>query len=450
MDAEKSVKFLEISQASLTLTIDADTLEKAYQEKLGKYAKTIQIDGFRKGKVPASVVERKYGEMIREESSFDAMEKYLQDTIQTLDFNDKPLAFSTPVLQDEEKLLPFKKGEDVTYTVVYDIYPRFELPEYKGLEVEVPSVEVTDADIDKEVERKREQNSVVRTKDGAAENGDIVTVDYAEIGEDGNPVASTERKGFVFTIGSGYNFYKIDNDVIGMKKGEEKTVEKTYTAEDHVPGYDGKTVKLHIALTEVKYRELPEVNDELAQDIKEEYKTVADLKAGIRKDFESQVEERMKNDKINALLDAIKAKTEITIPASMLAAELENAWRNFYHQSGLTEEQILSFLKMQGSTKEALLDEWKDSCTANLKDQLILDAIKDKEDFAVSDEEFKEEWEKNYKSVKDEDKEYYENILRDSLKFAKVTPFLLENNTFKAGKKVSYDDFIAGAYKEEE
>ena len=158
----------------------------------------------------------------------------------------------------------------------------------------------------------------------------------------------------------------------------------------------------------------------------------------------------MKNDKINALLDAIKAKTEITIPASMLAAELENAWRNFYHQSGLTEEQILSFLKMQGSTKEALLDEWKDSCTSNLKDQLILDAIKDKEDFAVSDEEFKEEWEKNYKSVKDEDKEYYENILRDSLKFAKVTPFLLENNTFKAGKKVSYDDFIAGAYKEEE
>ena len=450
MDAEKSVKLLENSQASLTLTIDADTLEKAYQEKLNKYTKTIQIDGFRKGKVPSSVVERKYGDAIREESSFEAMEKYLQDTIQTLNFEDKPLAFSTPVLQDEDKLLPFKKGEAVTYSVVYDIYPRFDLPEYKGLEVEVPSVEVTDEDVNKEIERKREQNSVVRTKDGEAENGDIVTVSYAELDENGNPVASTERKDFVFTIGSGYNFYKIDSDVIGMKKGDEKTVEKTYTEEDHVPGYDGKTIKLKINVTEVKHRDLPELDDDLAQDIKEEYKTVADLRNGIRKEFEEKVSERLKNDKINALLNAIEEKTEITIPKSMLEAELEQAWRNFYRQSGLTEEQILSFLKMQGSTKEALLEEWKPSCMKNLKDQLILDAIKDKEDFPISDEEFNEEWEKNYKSVKDEDKEYYEKILRDSLKFEKVTPFLIENNTFKSGKTVSYDDFIAGTYNNEE
>ena len=133
----------------------------------------------------------------------------------------------------------------------------------------------------------------------------------------------------------------------------------------------------------------------------------------------------------------------------MLAAELENAWRNFYHQSGLTEEQILSFLKMQGSTKEALLDEWKDSCTSNLKDQLILEKIKEKESFEIPEEEFKTKWEERYSSVGEENKEYYENILRDELQFERVVPFLLENNTFKAGKEVSYESYLSGSYAEE-
>ena len=449
MDAEKSVKLLDDSQASLTLTINADALEQAYQEKLAKYAKTIQVDGFRKGKVPASVVERKYGDMIREESSFEAMEKKLEEEIKGLSFEDKPLAFSTPVLQDEEKLLPFKKGEDVTYTVVYDIYPRFELGEYKGLEIEVPSVSVTYEDVEKEVEKKREQNSVVKTKDGAAESGDIVTVDYVEIGEDGNPVSSTERKDFTFTIGSGYNFYKIDDDVIGMKKDEEKTVEKSYTEDDHVPGYEGRTIKLSIKVTNVKVRELPAVDDEFAQDVKEEYKTVADMKKGIRADLEKNVEEKMKNDKIHALLARLKGETEITIPKSMLDAQLDQAWRNFYRQSGLSEEQLLGFLKMQETTKEALLDSWRDSCTSDLKDQLILEKIKEKESFEIPEEEFKTKWEERYSSVGEENKEYYENILRDELQFERVVPFLLENNTFKAGKEVSYESYLSGSYAEE-
>ena len=108
MDAEKSVRLLDDSQASLTLTINADALEQAYQEKLAKYAKTIQVDGFRKGKVPASVVERKYGDMIREESSFEAMEKKLEEEIKGLSFEDKPLAFSPRVLLDVAAVVPFQ------------------------------------------------------------------------------------------------------------------------------------------------------------------------------------------------------------------------------------------------------------------------------------------------------------------------------------------------------
>ena len=448
MVVEKSIRSLDGSQVALTITVDAAAIEEAYQNKMKKYQANIQLDGFRKGKAPIAVIERKYGDAIREESTFEALEENLKQVIETLDEKDRPLAYSTPVLQDEEKLVPFKKDENVTFTVHYDVYPQFKVESYKGREVKYDGAEVKESDVNEELDRIRDQNAVVRTKDGTIAMGDIVTLDYVELDENKAEKADTKREGFTFTLGTGYNYYRIDEDLVGLAKGDEKIIEKKY--DDNDVTFKGASITLKVKVDEIKYREIPELSDELAQDVKDDYKTVDDLVKGTREKLEKELEESMKNDKINALLDAIKAKTEITIPASMLAAELENAWRNFYHQSGLTEEQILSFLKMQGSTKEALLDEWKDSCTSNLKDQLILDAIKDKEDFAVSDEEFKEEWEKNYKSVKDEDKEYYENILRDSLKFAKVTPFLLENNTFKAGKKVSYDDFIAGAYKEEE
>ena len=329
MITDKSVKELENSQAALTLTLDAASIEEAYNKRIQKYAKDITIPGFRKGKVPVSVIERKFGAMIREESTFDLMEESLKEAYSSLDKEHSPLVFSTPVLQDEEKLLPFKENEDLTFTVVYDVLPRFELPAYKGLEVEVSSIEVTDADIDKEIEKYREQNAIIRTKDGEAENGDIVTVDYVELDENGAEIESTKRDGFTFTLGSGYNFYKLDSDVIGMKAGDEKTVTKTYTEEDNVPGYAGKTVNLRVKLDTLKSKELPAVDNDFAEDVKDEYKTVEDLRKGIRDRFEKNVEEHLKNEKITAILDKLAAETEIVIPQSMIQAELDNRWRSF-------------------------------------------------------------------------------------------------------------------------
>ena len=440
MITDKSVKELENSQAALTLTLDAASIEEAYNKRIQKYAKDITIPGFRKGKVPVSVIERKFGAMIREESTFDLMEDSLKEAYSTLDKEHTPLVFSTPVLQDEEKLLPFKKDEDLTFTVVYDVFPRFELPSYKGLEVEVPAIEVTEEDIDKEIERYREQNAIIRTKDGAAENGDIVTVDYVELNENGEEIESTKRDGFTFTLGSGYNFYKLDSDVIGMKAGEEKTVTKTYTEEDNVPGYAGKTVTLRVKLDTLKNRELPAVDDDFAEDIKDEYKTVADLRKGIRDRFEKNVEEHLKNEKISAILSKLAEETVIDIPQSMIQAELDNRWRGFIRQTGLTEAQIEKFMAMQSSTKESIQEEWKPETIKELKEQLIMEKIRETENFEVSDEELNEKAEKQLQNVPEADKESYKSMIKDELQFAKVTPFLIENNTFKSGEKKSYSE----------
>lgn len=425
MVVEKSVKELENSQVALTITVDAASIEKAYQENLKKYTANLQIDGFRKGKVPASIVERKYGEAIREESTFDCMEKTLQEALK--DVEKKPLPYSTPVLQDEEKLLPFKKDSDITFTVHYDTMPSFELPPYTGLTVEVETIAVTDKNVNAEIEKLREQNSLVVAKDGEAAKDDIATVDYVELDEEGAEIEESKRNDFTFTVGSGYNLYKLDDDVIGMKVGENKTVEKEI---------DGKKVKLSLTLKELKVRDLPEVDDEFAKDVKEEYKTVEDLKNGIKKNLEAKVDSANKDAKAEAIVEKLVADSSFSIPESMVNFQLEQNWKNFIANSGLPEEQLMAFFKMQNHTKESIMEEWRETATKDLKAQLILDAIKTKENFEINNEEFEKECEEKLKNINDEGtKEYYKNMLKDEKQYSMVVPFLLEKNTFVVAKE---------------
>ena len=427
MVVEKSVKELENSQIALTITVDAASIEKAYQERLKKYAANLQVDGFRKGKVPSSIVERKYGEGIREEATFDCMENTLQDVLKDIEDDKKPLPYSTPVLQDEEKLLPFKKDENITFTVHYDVMPKFELPSYTGLTVEVKTKSVSDEDVKAEIEKLREQNSLVVAKDGEAAKDDIATVDYVELDEEGKEIENTKREDFTFTIGSGYNFYKIDDDVIGMKSGDEKVIEKDV---------DDRHVKLSVKLTNLKMRELPEVDDDFAQDVKEEYKTVADMENGIRKNLEEKAEEENKNAKTEAIIEKLIEESTISVPESMVNFQLEQNWKNFVQNSGLPEQQLMGFFKMQNQTKDSIMETWKEPANKDLKGQLILEAIKNKENFALNEEEFNKECEEQLKNIEDENtKEYYKNMLKDEKQFAMVIPFLLEKNTFTEAKE---------------
>ena len=359
-----------------------------------------------------------------------------------MDDKDKPLPYSTPALQDEEALLPFKKGEDVTFTVHYDVRPEVVVENYKGREIEVDDVEVTEADVDNEIQKLREQNAIVKTKDGALEKGDIATIDYVELDEEGNEKSNTERKGFTFTLGTGYNYYMIDEDIIGMKKGDEKVIEKTYK-EDETSPLAGKSVKLRVKVNEVKLRELPEVDDDFAQDVKEEYKTVADLRKATREKLEKEVDDALKNIKASSLMEKLVEETKFPLPESMIKTQLEQAWRNFIQQSGLDEKTFNKFMEMQSQSKDQILAEWRPSAEKELREQLILDAIKSKEDFALDEEEYKKACDEQLKNIPEENRDFYKEMIKDDMQFAKVVPFLLENNTFKAGKeKKSYKEFF--------
>ncbi len=443
MAIETKFKRLPKSQGELTLELKKEEIEKAYQKKLQDYSKKIEIDGFRRGHAPLNVIERKFGAPIREESTFQLMEDSLQEALKELKTDESPLPYSTPVLQDEDSLLPFKKDQDITYRVIYDVYPSFELPKYTGLTVETNKVKIEDSDIDAEIETLRDQNALVRKKEGSAENGDIVTIDYYELDENGNKIEESERKDYSFTLGTKYNVYKIDDDVVGMKAGDEKEAEKTYNSDDDPSFLKGRTIKLHIKLDEVKKRELPELDDEFAQDVKDEYKTVKDLKEGIKKDLEKKAKDIIDHEKEHKIVDEIAKETSIEIPESMLENQLEDSWRRFVSQTGMAENMLMSFIKSQGQTKESIQEGWKDEATEHLKEQLILEEIRKKEDIKVSDEELESEFDKQFKDIQDENvKNYYKELLKDELEFSKVVPFLIEKNTFKEGKTITYKELM--------
>jgi len=433
MVTEKKFTDLGNSQASLTLTIDASSIEKAYTEKINEYAKKVEIPGFRKGHTPLSVVERKIGSQVREEVTLNLMEESLKETLQTLDAAEKPLTYSTPELQDEETLLPFKKDSDVTFTVKYDIMPTFELPQYKGLEVEYEDKTVTDEDVEREIEKLRDQNAIVINKTTPAETGDIATVDY-KVFEDGVEDADYSRKDFSLTLGSTYNLFKLDDDICGMSTGETKEVEKTYGEEDApLDEYVNKTISFSITLTKLKKRELPEVDDDFAMDVKSEYKTVQDLRDGVRKDLDEKAEEVRKSAKGESVIKAIMENVTFTVPETMVNNVLEARWDNLARSFG-GEKTLEALMKSRGESKEDFLDEMRDDAAEQARREIVLSRIAEKEDFPVTDEEIYEEigGEDKLADLSQEQKTGYMDYVRENLKFEKVIPFLIENNTFKA------------------
>lgn len=447
MIANKDIERLDNSAVKLTVTVEQSALKQEYDDLLAKYAKSAQIKGFRKGKVPASVLERKFGEGIKQEAAANSIEKSLKEIFDEIE--EKPLPYVTPELQDEE--LDPDLDKELTFTVTYDIFPEIKLGEYKGLEIEVPKVTVTKEDEQRELDEIRDRNAVVVDKpDETVAKDDIVTIDYAELDEKGEEKEETKREGFVFTVGTGYNLHKIDDDVIGMKKDEEKVLDKEYPEDFEYEDLAGKKIRLKVKVTAVKEKKLPDLDDDLAQDVSEKYESLDDLKKDIRERFEKAAENRLREMKVNKLLDKIVENSEVDLPRSMVEMELQNSWRNFLMRSRMPEDQAEQILSMQGKSKEALLEEWTPQAEQSLKSRLLVNKIIEKEGFEVSEEELDEEMKKqaeandmSFEQVKEQySQSNYMEYLKNDILDRKAHDFVIENADIKEGKKVKFLDLM--------
>ncbi len=442
MIIKKELESRDNSSAKLTITISKEATRAEYEKLLQDYAKKVQIKGFRKGKVPAAVLEKKYGESIKEEAGMNMIEESLKQALEEVD--KKPLPYSIPELQENKEKLDFNK--DYTYSVVYDVFPEIKIGTYKDLEIEVPDVKVLKKDEDRELEKLQDQNSTVMEKEnGKVALDDIVTVNYVELDTEGKEIEGTAREDYVFTVGTGYNIYKFDDDIIGMGKGEEKILKKEL---------DGKEVTVKVTVTTIKEKKLPELDDELAQDISDKYQTIKDLRADLKKTLKKELEEKMKEVKTDKLLSRIAENSEIPLPESMIKAELENSWHNFIIQSQMQEDQLLQILAMQGKTKEGLLEEWKENAKKTLRFQLIMNKIIEEEKIEASekeiDDEIKQQAESSSQKYEDfkemiEKNNYIDHIAAD-VKNKKLVDFLLTKNTFTKGSKVDFIDLVQNKF----
>jgi len=432
----------------LTVTVGKDDVRAQYDEMIKSYAKSIQIKGFRKGMVPREVLERKFGESLKGEALGRVMENSLQEVFETLE--EKPLPYSTPSVKDEP-VLDFSK--DLVFSVSYDVFPEVKVGTWKGLEIEAPVVSVEDADLDRELEQVRDRNAVVMDKNDGAKvaKNDVVTVNYCELDEGALVIPGTERQDFVFTVGTGLNVYKIDDEVVGMKKDQSKDIEKSYPADFADADLAGKNKKLRVTVTAVKEKKLPALDDDLAQDVSEKYKTLADLKADLKAGLEKNLDAKLREIKVNALLEKVLETTVVELPESMIRIELESRWRTLARRFNASPEQLLGIVESSGKTFDGLMAEWRPDVGKALKARFVVERIGKDLAVEIGDGELEKEFEAMAASMSvsvDEVKKHYEredmkDYLRDDLKERRIFDLLLAEAKLKKGKKAKYLDLVS-------
>lgn len=306
MNATKEVQLLEDSKVKLTIRVPTEDVRKQYDDILKEYTEKAHLKGFRPGKVPADIIVRKLGPSLIDQTKSEVLEKSLSEAFESVE--QKPIPYSTPEIKADDAL---ELGKEFAFEVIYDTWPVVELGPYTGLEIDQPQWEITDEDIGRELKGIQEQNALFTDKEsGDLEKGNIANVDYGEL-EAGAEKPGTKREAFVFEVGTGYNVYKIDDDIIGMKKGETKLVTKVYPEDFETSALAGKSVTLRVTLNSIKEKKLPEINDELAQDISEKFKTLEELKADIRTKLEHAVKQNVRSRTITRLLDSIVETSKI-------------------------------------------------------------------------------------------------------------------------------------------
>ena len=441
MKVTKEIEKLEHSAAKLTVTVAKKDVAESYKETLGKYTKQVQLPGFRKGHVPASVLERKYGEQIKMEAASDLIDKSLNEIFSDeKEAENRPLPYAQPKM---DEMPAFDTSKDFTYTVTYDVFPKVEIKDFNGVAIKEPQVTIGDEELQEELKGIQERNAIVKDKDddGKVEKDNIVTINIIEKDDEGKEIEATKRDGFTFTVGTLEDVYKIDDDILGMKKDETKEISKTE---------EGKTKKYSVKVTQIKIRNLPALDDDLAQDVSEKFKTLDDLKKDITKKLEVAKDRKINEVKINDLLSQLIEKNPFELPASMLSAELDGRWRMMAQQFQTTPEELDRMVAASGQKKEDMLKEWTGDAEKMLKSRIIVDSLMKAKNISVTPEEIEAEYQKiaddNGLSL-DEVKNHYSDprakeYLIDEAKEQKLYKDIFAEVKVSKGDKISFADLM--------
>lgn len=428
------VEKLENSMAKLTIEVAAEELEKAIQAAYMKEKGKISIPGFRKGKVPRQMIEKMYGPAVFYE---DAANTLIQENYPSAVEECGEDIVSRPTID----VVQIEAGKPFIFTAEVALRPEVKLGKYLGVQVTKIDTTVTDAEVEEAVEKERQKNSrTVTVTDRPVQVGDTAVIDFEGF-VDGVAFEGGKGENHPLEIGSHSFIDTFEDQLVGKNAGDEVDVNVTFPEQYQAAELAGKPALFKVKIHEIKAKELPELNDEFAQDVSE-FDTLEAYKEDVKKHLEVEKENEAKRTKEDEAIQKIIDKSEMQIPEAMLETQCENMINEFAQriaQSGLSMEQYMQF---SGLTLDKLKEQVRPEAETRIKSSLVLEQIAKEENIEVSDEEINAEVEKmaaQYGMEADKLKEYLGEAEKESMKrdlaVTKAVDLIMENVKERAKAK---------------
>ena len=377
-----SCEKLEKSMVELQFSIDAETFKAAVNNAFKREGKKYAIPGFRKGKAPRHMIEKMYGSDI---FHYDAVNDLFPEAYEAAVKEAKIDVVGRP----DPEVVSMSEADGVVLKVKVAVKPEVELGEYAGLTVTKEAKNVNEADVDAEVKRMQDRNGRLLTREGAAENGDTVDIDFEGF-VDGKAFEGGKAEHYSLVLGSGSFIPGFEDQVVGHSAGEEFDVNVKFPEKYGAAELAGKDATFKIKLHEVKYKELPALDDDFAKDVSE-YDTLDELKDSIRNNIKTNLDKQAEQKVENDLMDQVIANMKANIPDAMVDSRIDELVQDFEYRISQQGLKLADYLKYMGMNIEQFRAQFKEQADKQVKMRLAMEAIVAKEGITASDEEFEEE-----------------------------------------------------------
>lgn len=380
------VEKLEKNMAKLTIEVSAEELEKAIESVYQRSKKNISVPGFRKGKVPRKMIERMYGKEVFYEDAVndllpDAYEKALEECEEEI--------VSSPKIE----VVQVEAGKPLIFTAEVATKPEIGLGKYKGVKIDKIDTEVTEEEVNAEIDRERENNARnIAVEDRPVKDGDMTVIDFEGF-VDGVAFEGGKGEDYPLTIGSGAFIPGFEEQLVGAEIGKEVEVNVTFPENYQAEELKGKPALFKCTVKEIKEKELPELDDEFASEISE-FDTLAEYKEDVKKNLSERKEREAKSAKEDAVIDAIINDSDIEIPEPMLETEQRHMADDFAQRIQMQGIKLEQYFQITGSNYDTLLAQIKPQAEKRIKSRLVLEAVVAKEGIEVSEEEYVKETER--------------------------------------------------------